>query len=150
MITFKQRQGKFNAAKLHEINSTPILNLYSKFSEDLVEVLRKFSAFENGMHGSEPGIVYGKYNSILKEFESSPGVWVFDFSNSVTLLMFSDGFRKNNYKGTSYEIVLTDNPNRENIIQALEVFYKDFQIKFKTDFPEQHESLKKLTQKIKF
>lgn len=60
------------------------------------------------MHGSEPGVIYRKPNSILRECENSPGVCVFDFSNNVTLFMFSDGFRKNHYKRTSYKVELKE------------------------------------------
>jgi hypothetical protein len=43
----------------------------------------------------------------LREFESTPGLWVFDDAISgITFLMWSDGWKVHPWKGTSYEVVL--------------------------------------------
>ncbi len=133
MITFKQKNGKLNFEALGELNTTSIINLYGKWIS-LEPILGEFSDISNGLHGYWPGILYGKPNSILRECENSPGVWGFDFSNDISLLMFSDGFRKNNYKGTSYELLLDNNPTEANTVQALEFFLIDFAFRFRTNF----------------
>ncbi len=147
-VTFSQRPGKLNFKSLSEIDTTSIINLYYKW-EGMQEVLSKLSDIQYGLNGFAPGIVYGKPNSILRECEGSPGVWVFDFTNDVTILMFSDGFRKNCFKGTSYEVVLDNNPKKENVIQALNILFEDFSIKFKKEFPEEQKKLENLVKKFK-
>lgn len=142
MITFTQRVGKFNFKKLSEIDTTPVINLlHYKGWQKIIAILEDFSALGNGMHGYQPGVVYGKPNSILKECENSPGVWVFDFSNEITILMFSDGFRKDHYKGTSYEVELKENLSEDNVINALSCLFNDFQVKFKEQYPEDFKQL---------
>lgn len=141
-ITFKQRIGKFNYKKLAETNTIPTLNLlYYNLWKKIIKVLKKFSALENGMHGYQPGVIYGKPNSILKECENSPGLWIFDFSNEVSVFMFSDGFRKDNYKGTSYEIEIKEGITEKKVIEALTCFFNDFQEKFKLQYPEEFNQL---------
>lgn len=42
----------------------------------------------------------------VREFESSPGLWVFDDASSgVVFLIWSDGYKTKPWKGTSYEVV---------------------------------------------
>ncbi|NCQ51879.1 hypothetical protein GW796_08295 [archaeon] len=143
MTTFTRRLGKFNFKKLTEVNTTSTINLlYYKGWGKISEILKEFSALENGMHGYHAGVVYGKPNSILKECENSPGVWVFDFSNGITLFMFSDGFRKDNYKGTSYEVEIKEGVMEKHVIESLKSFFDDFQKKFKEQYPEDFEKFK--------
>ena len=42
--------------------------------------------------------------------------------------MFSDGFRKNHFKGTSYEVEIKEDMTEENVIDALTIFFEDFMI----------------------
>ncbi len=150
MTQFTQRTGKFNFQKLSNTDTTSIINLYYQNGwKDIQPTLTKFSALENNMHGAEPGVIYGKPNSILRECENSPGVWVFDFSNNITLFMFSDGFRKNHYKGTSYEVELKEDLNEKSVVEALESFFEDFQMKFKSQYAEKFEILNKIMKKNK-
>lgn len=139
MVTFKQRDGKLNFKTLCDMDTTPIINLYNW--DGMGDILGKFVDISNGLHGSEPGLVYGKPNNTLRECENSPGVWIFDFSNNVTILMFSDGFRKNHYKGTSYEVVLDNNPKDKDLVDSLNVLMEDFLLKFKDQFPEEFNKL---------
>lgn len=140
MITFTQRNGKINFKALGNMDTTPIINLYQKWP-NLHPILEKLSDITNGFHGYIPGVVYGQPNNILKECENSPGVWIFDFSNNVTILMFSDGFRKNHYKGTSYELVLDNHPKEKEVIDAFNIFIDDFLLKLKEQNIDEFEKL---------
>ncbi len=87
-------------------------------------------------------MVYGKPNNTLRELENSPGVWVFDFENGITIIMFSDGFRKNRYKGTSYEVVVRDNLNKDDVADALESLLNDLNLRFESQFPDDYKKYK--------
>jgi hypothetical protein len=51
-----------------------------------------------------------KPNNSVPAFESSPHVWHFkDTETDIEFLMFSDGRRKNHYKGTSVEVICDAN-----------------------------------------
>lgn len=145
MINFIQSKEKFNFNKLSLLNTTPIINLYGNLNYPNIEpIIQKYSSFDNLMHSYELGLIYGKPNSIIRECENSPGVWVFNFSNNITLLMFSDGFRKNNYKGTSFELVINDNINGSHAVDALDFFFNDAQSKLKLQFPDNYNQIKSL------
>ena len=62
----------------------------------------------------------GKPNVTLPELESNPGVWVFEHTSGIILLIFSDGHRKNCYRGTSYE--LANVPDNFDDAMALSVY----------------------------
>lgn len=145
--TFSQRPGKFNFEKLSQEHTTSVVNLFLK-NPIFQSLGDKLIDIRNGLNGWYPGVVYGKPNSELRTLESSPGVWVFDFSNGVTILMFSDGFRKNHFKGTSYEVVL--NKSKDNdILEALEVLFDDCIEKSKSMFPDEFSKLESLGKKLK-
>lgn len=47
----------------------------------------------------------GAPNSILRGYESNPGMWIFyDLVYNITFYVFSDVHRKNAFKGTSWEV----------------------------------------------
>lgn len=148
MKKFSQKNDKINLKILYDIDSEPIINLLNKNRDDkLISILEKYSHPINKMHSYYPGVVYGKPNGILKGLENSPWFWFFEFSNNVQILMFSDGFRKNHFKGTSYEIVNSNSQKINKICDALDVFFNDFQSKFQNQFPEEHAEMQIILKK---
>jgi len=66
----------------------------------------------------------GKPLATLPDFESNPGIWVFtDSLTSFTFLIYSDCYKKNYYKGTSYEFVRTS-PELFNVKELAEAFQR--------------------------
>jgi len=136
-MSFVQRPGKFNFKKLSDVKSSPIMNLmyqgdFSKATKmfQSMSLIDNIEDFKYNISGFLPGVVFGKPNSVLRECENSPGVWVFDFNNGVTIYMFSDGFRKNHYKGTSIEADLSGVPLNDVVLtEALNELWTEFKIK---------------------
>lgn len=147
LLTYIQREGKLNFEELSKLDTTRIDNLTRNW-KSISPIWSEFVDFKNGLTGFAPGVVFDKPNSVLRECEGSPGVWIFDFSNGVTLLMFSDGFRKNHYKGTSYELVVKEGQKEESVADSLKLFKDDFVIKFKEKLPEEQKKLEEIFKKV--
>lgn len=128
-MPFIQRSGKFNFAKLSDVKTKTISTLaYNSQYPAVARVYNKWaipgkSDSEFSMFSKIPGRVAGKPNSILRQCESSPGIWVYDFDSSVTIYMFSDGYKKYPYKGTNFEVELGANVADEDISNALQELY---------------------------
>lgn len=61
-------------------------------------------------HNPEVVRTLPKPNCSMPQLESSPHVWHFrDTDTGIEFLMFSDGRRKNHFKGTSVEVLLNGN-----------------------------------------
>lgn len=69
-----------------------------KFNKDMIELV-----------GSDIVKPLGKPSVILRQYESSPGIWVFDDTDSgMAFIVCSDGYKKNPWKGTSYYVIGVD------------------------------------------
>lgn len=61
----------------------------------------------------------GKPAAIIRAYESSPGLWLFDDTDTnITFLVWSDEYKKNPWKGTCYEAITTP----ENVNDVGEAF----------------------------
>ena len=79
------------------------------------------------IHGSEIAMKFGTPNCHMKEYESYPGAWVFyDKEADIRWLVFSDGIRKNHFKGTSYEVTIPDSLTEEQFKMAIRKFFAHF------------------------
>ena len=85
--------------------------------EDRETYFRRGTPLSHQIHGSAIAVhlmkKFGKPNIIMQGYESTPGVWVFDDTeNHVRWFIWSDGFRKNHFKGTQIELVFTQDRPR--------------------------------------
>jgi hypothetical protein len=79
------------------------------------------------MHGREIAKLFGTPNCNMKGYESYPGAWVFyDTVSNVRWLVFSDGIRKNPFKGTSYEVTIPDDFTEDQFKEAIRKFFLHF------------------------
>ncbi len=71
----------------------------------------------------------GKHNNSIPEFVSNPQVWLYE-SENMYLIIYSDIFRKNAYKGTSAEIILKRNISEKEALKEFKEWsndiFKDF------------------------
>lgn len=104
MIT--QRTGKWTTQQAVALGaeSTPLINLVESHP-DLMDVLHD-AAVNFRMHDTRAVKGLGEPLVRVKQFESSPGLWALDDEDSgVIFLIWSDGYKKKPWKGTSVEIV---------------------------------------------
>lgn len=108
MIT--QRPGKmkmkeiedFQDSRIHEVlvnlaYTTQFPNLHKIIFKRVIRPFHYCSAYAVK--------TLGKPNVTMRGYESNPGVWVLDDSKSgITWHIWSDGHKKNCFKGTSYEV----------------------------------------------
>lgn len=69
---------------------------------------RKYVAGSHfSIYGFDKVTNLGKPNVIMQKYESRPAVWVFeDTDTGLIWCIYSDGLRKNAYKGTRYEMTI--------------------------------------------
>ncbi len=115
MIT--QRTGKFTVAQAKELgeSSSPIINFLYRLTDkaDTDKIAAVIHASITGGHPhwltssmSVKGL--GEPLVRVREYESSPGLWVFDDAQSkITFLIWSDGYKVKPWKGTSIEVLAT-------------------------------------------
>lgn len=108
---FKQRQHKMKIAEVEALGSDTLMNVifhHSRFPKTLKCYHEDMSSGDSllwGVNGKEAVQHLGKPNVNMIGYESRPGAWVFDHEpTGIILVIFSDGHRKNPYKGTSYEL----------------------------------------------
>lgn len=81
---------------------------------------RLLFARESILHGSKWIQKIGAPLVRVREFESSPGLWVFDSAPSGhVFLVWSDGYKKNPWKGTSYEVII-NSKHMDALVPAFE------------------------------
>jgi len=137
MIT--QHQGNLTIKEIEKISSQGevLSNLYYS---DRFPNFRGFWSVKAGdstlgqqlemnfrIHGCDIAQKFGKPNCHMKGYESYPGAWVFyDDVRNLRWLVFSDGIRKNHFKGTSYEVTIPEHLTEEEFIAATREFFQHF------------------------
>lgn len=117
-----QRTGKFTRKEAISLgrNSTNVSNLIYN-DEQLFKVwvpLTEKTGFR--FYSSDVVRRLGKPLVTLPPFESSPGIWVLDDEETgIIFLIWSDGWKKNPRKGTSYEVICNDD-NKKFIAPAFQ------------------------------
>lgn len=90
-------------------------NMYSKPSFGLSRLLYGEGSVAN----------FGKPNVRLVGYESTPGVWIFDDTETgITWMVYSDCHKKKHYKGTSYEVILPAMTTDEDLVRSLTKLFK--------------------------
>jgi hypothetical protein len=90
-------------------NATSIPNLYQQGAV-IAKALASFNS--GGMWNGSVEMIknLGAPLVRVREYESSPGLWVLDDTESgITFLIWSDGYKKNPWKGTTVEVLVTRN-----------------------------------------
>ncbi len=96
--------AKLTGKAVSAINSDSIINFTIR-SEPLTELFRS-DALVGWLGSSKITGGLGTPNVILRSLESSPGVWwLKDQETSWEFLVFSDGWKKKPWKGSSIEVV---------------------------------------------
>lgn len=109
----KLREGEITVKDAYHLGeySEPIMNLAVQM-DDKERTLFHNLFFNDDtllLPGSDAVKNIGKPNVIVRDFESSPGLWVLDDEETeITFLIWSDGYKKQPWKGTSYEAILKD------------------------------------------
>lgn len=135
-----QHDGKLTIKQIEKISSEgdvlnnfyysekyPTLRVWWAQEVSNSDDLRKQSNVNHRLHGFEIARLMGKPNCHMKGYESYPGAWVFyDTEFKVRWLVFSDGIRKNHFKGTSYEVTIPENFSEEEFKKAIYKFFSHF------------------------
>jgi len=107
-----QLSGKLTRKQAMELahQSESLINL-SHTSKNLSKLLSKTlgSLDLDSIFWSSSRVVQklGKPNVIMPEFESSPGLWVLDDElTGIRWMIWSDGYKKNPWKGTKFEVIV--------------------------------------------
>lgn len=117
-----QHEGKLTIKQIEQISSEgdvlsnfyyterfPTLRAWWALQKADEDDLMKQFEMNHRMHGFEIARLLGTPNCHMRGYESYPGAWVFyDTEYKIRWLVFSDGIRKNHFKGTSYEVTLPE------------------------------------------
>jgi len=126
MIT--RRPGKLTIKEIEtlSLSATNLQNLaYSFVFRDTADLMKSYIISSPSIYGAEPIKRLPRPNVTMKGYESSPGCWVFDDTESkITWIMFSDCYRKSHFKGTSYELILPEDIIDEQLKVAIQKFLK--------------------------
>ncbi len=104
LIERTQRMTRVAARALGE-DASPLMNLSAQVP-GVQAVLQKnlLRRDDFSLHGSDACRHLGPPLVRMPDYESSPGLWVFDDTRSgIVFLLWSDGYKKHPWKGTSYE-----------------------------------------------
>ncbi len=126
---FVRRTSKMKIAEVEALGTNTLMNVLFHHGKYPNTIKQYRHDLESGDHllwcinGAEAVRNYGKPNVTMMDYESRPGAWVFDHEpTGIVLVVFSDGHRKNSYKGTGYEIAnIPDNISDSDML----VLYKD-------------------------
>lgn len=130
-----QREGKVTMKYIETLsntrNSTVLSNLYydSRFPSLTRLYTNMYSNPIRGLssliHGEGSVANFGKPNVRMIGYESTPGVWLFDDTESgIIWMIYSDCHKKNHFKGTSYEVILPANTTDAQLVQSLTGLFK--------------------------
>jgi hypothetical protein len=126
---FVQRTSKMKIAEIESLGTDTLINvLYHR--GDYPTTLKQYHYdLASGdqllwcINSAEAIRNFGKPNVTMMDYENRPGAWVFDHEpTGIVLVVFSDGHRKDPYKGTSYELANIPNSISDADMLAL---YKD-------------------------
>lgn len=125
----KQRTGKMTRKAVEEFasNSVPIINityLYSRFPETSAWLRNTLDQHTISKLWS-PGKGFKELLGlplVRMDYESSPGVWIFE-GDCVHVVVFSDIYKKNPWKGTSFELVISDAATDQDVLEAVKWLY---------------------------
>lgn len=109
MSEVTQRTGTWTAKQAVEFSkqSDSLINLCDS-SEKLMALLYPFSPRILKLHTWDGLKGLGAPLAKVPEFESNPGLWVLDDAPSgIVFMIWSDVFKKNAWKGTAIEVVVT-------------------------------------------
>lgn len=135
-----QHKGKLKIKEIEKISSEgdvlsnyfstnryPSLNVWWALQKSDKDELQKQFEVNHRIHGFEIALLFGKPNCHMRGYESYPGAWVFyDTEYNVRWLVFSDGIRKGHFKGTSYEVTITENFPEDQFKSAIKKFFNHF------------------------
>ena len=108
-------------------NSLSVLNIGDEAARDA------YFEFVQIFLKSNPPIVekFDKPLIIVREYESSPGLWMFeDTDTKVIFLLWSDSWKKHPWKGTRYDVIV-DHSNINLLENSCDRFVKYFKEKLK-------------------
>lgn len=129
---FKQRTHKMKISDIENLETDTLLNIMyhrvngdktaDRYQKDIVSA----NHLKWGLHGRKAVRHLSKPNVTMMGYENRPGAWVFDHEpTGIVLVMFSDGHRKDPYKGTSYELAnLPGNFNDEMLYDVYQDIVK--------------------------
>ena len=106
---FVRIDRKFKIAEIEQFETDTLNNVLIKYNctkthKQIIKDTVTGVTLDIGIHGFEAVSKMGKPNVTMQGYENSPGAWVFEHTTGIILVIFSDGHRKNCYKGTSYEL----------------------------------------------
>lgn len=112
-----QYTGKLTQADIEKFRTSQLVNFahnkgLAEFTEEYCKLVDLCSPENDywSMYGADAIKSLPKQNLIIRNYESSPGVWYFTSTESdFGLLLFSDAIYKKHFKGTSFEVVFPSN-----------------------------------------
>jgi len=115
---------KFTIKEVEELsgNADTLNNLC--YSKSLMKIYDSCVASRPSIFGKSHIKALGKPNVTMRGYESNPGAWIFnDTDSQITWIMFSDGHKKNSFKGASYELILPKNISSNELGNAIRNFF---------------------------
>jgi len=119
---FTRVTKKYTIKDIEQADTETLLNLSHKVQKPynfrIADLIKAFlvTDYVDGDVVSQ----FGKPNVTMKGYESNPGVWVFEHKQyGVQLFIFSDGHKKNCFKGTSYEFSFSHDLNGQELVDLI-------------------------------
>lgn len=101
---------RFDSSPIINYSYTPEFPETSRVIDEEFEERRRTLGNNISYHYPRVIRTLPKPNCSMPQLESSPHVWHFrDTDTGIEFLMFSDGLRKGHYKGTTVEVVYSEN-----------------------------------------
>lgn len=130
-----QREGKVTMKYIEQLssarNSHVLSNLF--YDKRFPSLTRLYTNMYNNptvglssiLYGEGSVANFGKPNARMIGYESTPGVWVFDDTNTgIIWVIYSDCHKKNHYKGTTHEVVLPAGVTDIDLMLSLTELFK--------------------------
>lgn len=89
--------------------------------KEFEEIYESYESYRNSISCNRPNVIRAlpKPNSSIPALENSPHIWHWrDTETGIEFLMFSDGRRKNHYKGTSIEVLCNNHIDDAKLADA--------------------------------
>ena len=109
IVKMNNKLTKKKAIRLGESSESLINcgNFNSRIHDVLGESYKNMMDFS--IHGADAIKNIGKPITTFRSFESTPGLWILDDTDTkIGFLIWSDGYKKKWWKGTSYEVVFSN------------------------------------------
>lgn len=117
------RDGKVTKKYVESLDTNPLVMIlnHSEYPLALQLWTQEFNSNNWELLSKESLVKFGKPNIEFRNYESSPGVWIFDDTKTgIIWVIWTDLHHKHPWKGTSYEAIVPEYIDDRTLTDAIE------------------------------